>query len=347
MGRKQKRKNNREEIGGKNDKGKNKEKPRARKPLKTSAVVIITGDKNLSYSEVLAWARQTVKLNEEEVNFITTKRSATGGILLEIRGERNKEIAEKLTEALRTALSKYQSVRVHRPRQMAELTLVGLDISVTRDEVKQTISKETGCASDDINVGTIKTSPRGIGYVWIKCLLVKANLLGEKKRIKIGWASVRIDPLPVRRMQCFRCLKIGHTKARCDDENDRSDLCYNCGQKGHKASACKGKVKYVLCEEAGKPYNHRLGGSRCLAPPSRGRTGVFRRSPTRSPIRETAMDEVIQDTQTNNKEGSPGEAVAGQLPAADVVESMDTEEFENSIESDLIEDHYGEENTSN
>lgn len=62
-----------------------------------------------------------MKLNEEEIA-ITTKRSATGGILLEIKDEKNKEIAEKLTEALRTALNKYQNVRVHRPRQMAELT---------------------------------------------------------------------------------------------------------------------------------------------------------------------------------------------------------------------------------
>lgn len=56
---------------------------------------------------------------------ISTKRSATGGILLEIRGEKNEEIAIKLTEALRSALNKFPSIRVHRPRQMAELTLVG------------------------------------------------------------------------------------------------------------------------------------------------------------------------------------------------------------------------------
>lgn len=128
-------------------------------------MVITTGDRNLSYSEVLAWARQSIRLNGEEVNSITTKRSATGGILLEIKGEKNKEIAEKFTGTLRTALSKYQSVRVHRRRQIAELTLVDLDVSVTRDEVKQAIAKEVGCTSDDINVGIIKTSPRGIGYV--------------------------------------------------------------------------------------------------------------------------------------------------------------------------------------
>lgn len=143
---------------------------------------------------------------------------------------------------------------------MVELTLVELDVSVTRDEVKHSVAKEAGCAPDDISVGLVKTSPRDIGYVWVKCPLAEANLLGEKKRIKIGWASVRVDLLDLtRKMQCFRCLRIGHTKVRCDDENDRSDLCYNCEQKGYKATSCKGRTKCVLCEEAGKPYNHRLG----------------------------------------------------------------------------------------
>lgn len=91
------------------------------------AVVITVGDQNTSYAEVLAWARKSVMLNEDEMEVLTTKRSAAGGILLEIRGDKNKEIAERLTEALRRARSKYQNVRVHRPRQMAELTLVGLD----------------------------------------------------------------------------------------------------------------------------------------------------------------------------------------------------------------------------
>lgn len=288
-------------MDNRNNKGKNMDGVRTRKPLKTSAVVIITRNKNLSYSEILAWARQTVKLNEEEVNSITTKRSATGRILLEIRGEKNKEIAEKLTEALRTALNKYQSVRVHRPRQMAELTLVGLDVSVTKDEIKHSVARETGCAPDDISVGIIKTSSRGIGFVWVKCPLAETNLLVDKKRIKIGWASVRVDPLPVRKMQYFRCLRIGHTKARCDDETDRSGLCYNCGQRGHKATLCKGRTKCVLCEEAKKQHNHRLGRPKCQAPPSRGRLGIFRRSPTRSPMKDVIPEDPVRETQIENE----------------------------------------------
>lgn len=91
------------------------------------------------------------------MNALSTKRSATGGILLEVRGEKNEQIAEKLTESLRTALGKYRDVRVYRPRQMAEMTLVGLDVSVTRDEVRTAVAKEGGCFPDDVTVGFKKT----------------------------------------------------------------------------------------------------------------------------------------------------------------------------------------------
>lgn len=145
VGRKERRRADREAIGNKNRKG-NKEGTGLRKPLKTLAVVITIEDRSVSYSEVLAWARQTVNLSEEEINAINTKRSATGGILLEIKGDKNKEIAERLTESLRITLKKYQNVRVHRPRQMAEFTLVGLDVSVSRNEVKTAIAREEGCS---------------------------------------------------------------------------------------------------------------------------------------------------------------------------------------------------------
>lgn len=100
--------------------------------------------------------------------------------------------------------------------------------------------------------------------------------------------------------------------------------------------SCKGKTKCVLCEEVGKPHNHRLGGPRCLAPPSKGITGVFRRSPTRSPARNIATEEIMQETQTTKHVEDPEEMETNQPPADEIAEPMDAEAMENSIESDLI-----------
>lgn len=57
IGRKERKRNAREEINRKDERDKKKEKVKKKKPFKTSAVVITSGDRNTSYSEVLAWAR--------------------------------------------------------------------------------------------------------------------------------------------------------------------------------------------------------------------------------------------------------------------------------------------------
>lgn len=146
-------------------------------------------------------------------------------------------------------------------------------------------------------VDFIKNSLKDVGYVWVKCSLVEANVLEEKKKIKISWASVKVNLLPAKRMQCFRYLKIGHTKARCDSETNRSGLCYNCGQGEHKAIECKLRTKCILCDEASKVSNHRIGGPCCTAPLSKGRISVFRRSQSRSP-EKTGRE---KSTQVNSK----------------------------------------------
>lgn len=58
-------------------------------------VIITVDNNNVSYAEVMTWARENVNLTEAEVSNITTKRSATGGILLEIKEDKNNKVAEK------------------------------------------------------------------------------------------------------------------------------------------------------------------------------------------------------------------------------------------------------------
>lgn len=73
IGRKERRRSIREENTAQREKIRSIERNKIRKPLKTSAVVITVGDRNVSYSEVLSWVRQSVRLNEEELNAITLK----------------------------------------------------------------------------------------------------------------------------------------------------------------------------------------------------------------------------------------------------------------------------------
>lgn len=68
---------------------------------------------------------------------------------------------------------------------MAEIILVGMDVSITRDEIKAAVAREEECFIDDVTVGSIKNFP--IRFVWVKCCLAETNNLEEKKRIRIGW----------------------------------------------------------------------------------------------------------------------------------------------------------------
>lgn len=66
----------REETNYKKNKGTEKNVARKKKPLKISAVIITTKNNQVSYSEVLRWARQNVKLTDKETWAMSTKRSA-------------------------------------------------------------------------------------------------------------------------------------------------------------------------------------------------------------------------------------------------------------------------------
>ncbi|KYN09585.1 hypothetical protein ALC57_18295 [Trachymyrmex cornetzi] len=61
--------------------------------------------------------------------------------------------------------------------------------------------------------------------VWLKCPLIAAKKLINSKRIRIGWTMARIELLPERVVQFYRCLEIGHVRNQCRSENDRTMAC--------------------------------------------------------------------------------------------------------------------------
>jgi len=75
-----------------------------------------------------------------------------------------------------------------------------------------------------------------------------------------------VEALPERPMQCFKCMQKGHIRAACPNNDDHSDKCYRCGVAGHRARECTAPSNCVLCERAGRPANHRIGGPACPIP---------------------------------------------------------------------------------
>lgn len=104
----------------------------------------------------------------------------------------------------------------------------------------------------------------------------------------------------------------------------------------------------MLCEGAGKAFNHRIGGPKCIAPYSRGKLGVFRRSPTKSPTgpREEGLVGNGEPRTNQEEQIDPIMMREEQDVESDGMENMKTEELGISMESAVLEDLHGKDITS-
>lgn len=106
---------------------------------------------------------------------------------------------------------------------------------------------------------------------WTRCPLAAVNKLARIGRVRISWTTVRLEILPNRTLQYYRCMKRGHVRAECSSVMDRSSKCYRCGGEGHVTRECSSPAHCPVCAEAGVRANHRVGGKACNPPDKRKR----------------------------------------------------------------------------
>jgi hypothetical protein len=165
------------------------------------------------------------------------------------------------------------TVKVAAPTRMAELRVVGFDVSVDKEELRDALALAAGCGSTEVQVGEIGTSRSGLNSAWVRCPLAGAHKLFRAGRVALGWATARDEVIGKRPLQCFKCLVLRYVRATCVSTVDRSHLCYRSGESGHRARGCPASTaKCPLCESLGVPAAHRTGGAAC-SPPSQGRIG--------------------------------------------------------------------------
>nr|XP_034195327.1 uncharacterized protein LOC117611491 [Osmia lignaria] len=252
-------------------------KAKPARPPKTAAVTLtLAPDAKVTYAEVMATAREKVDLKTIGITEIRPRRAVTGGLVLEIPGEGRTDKATALEGCLQ-GVFRGTEVRVSRPVKMGEVRVSGLDDSVSPADVTAALAAVGGCTPAEVKVGEIRISPARLGTVWARCPLTALGKIVASGRILVGWSSARVEALPARPLQCFRCLEKGHVRQRCTCEVDRSDRCYVCGESGHKASSCSATPRCPLCTDLGRPAGHRLGAKSCALNP-RGRR---RRAPSR------------------------------------------------------------------
>jgi len=262
-----------------------------RKPRRTAAVMIVGKDKDFSYADALKEARNKISLDDLRIENSRVRKAANGGLIVEVIGPDGSGKANALAEQLQVILQ--DRARVTRPVTKGEIRLVGLDESVSTEDVRLAIAKYGECNEADIRIGSIRPMNNGLFTVWAKCPLSAAITMANEKKIRLGWTFVRVDLLEPRPTQCYKCWRYGHLKNSCTSQFDHSGCCFNCGGSNHRVGQCKLPAKCMVCADDKKDANHRLGSAQCATEVrTKQGTRIFYRTPVKTssgtlPTRQT------------------------------------------------------------
>lgn len=235
--------------------------PIIRRAPKTAAVVIKCSSDGLTYAEAIQRVKTKVSLPDLKIVGTKIRHTANGGVLIEVPGPDGSEKADALRRKVQEALG--DKAVVTRPVIKGELRIVGMDDSITAQEVVEVIAMEGGCLPEDVKVGPIRPMRNGLYTVWIQCPLAAAIRASTGNKIRIGWTIARIELLKARPIQCYRCWEQGHLMSSCKSAIDRSDMCYRCGKTGHSVRSRTSEFNCAICSSQGKDSKHRVGSNLC------------------------------------------------------------------------------------
>ncbi|XP_024868277.1 uncharacterized protein LOC112452350 [Temnothorax curvispinosus] len=247
---------------------------RSRRPPKTAAVSITSLKDDVSYADILKKARDNINLDSLGIETSKIRRGINGGIIIEIPGADGTTKADSLVGKLREVLD-INNIRITRPTTMGELRIWSFDDSISPTEIMNEVSVVGDCDEHLVKLGSIRKMNNGLNSVWVKCPLSAAIKISASNKVKIGWTIARVELLEARPVQCFKCWRYGHVRTTCNFPEDRTGACFRCGERGHQIGDCKEDPRCVICREAGRPSDHRLGSLNICTSvePIRGRRG--------------------------------------------------------------------------
>lgn len=126
----------------KKEKGKipaNKQDPskEVKRKMPKTAAVSIKGDveKGFSYADVLRKARSHIKMEDLQIEAPKIRKGLNGATIIEISGPECNDKAQRLVDKLQEILREDKAA-ITTPTNKGELRLVGLDESISKEEIK-------------------------------------------------------------------------------------------------------------------------------------------------------------------------------------------------------------------
>ncbi|EFN70483.1 hypothetical protein EAG_06199, partial [Camponotus floridanus] len=189
-----------------------------------------------SYADAIRIAKENISLKDMGIKNIRIKKAQGGALLIEISDPDGGEQAEKLKSELAEVLR--ETAFVTRPVRQGDLRIIGIDESVTPEEVAATIASVGDCKMDEVVTSPIRPMSNGLYMTWVRLPLAVAVRVAGRRKIMIGWATARVELLDAKPMQCWKCWEFGHVQANCSSNADRRGSCFRCGQAGQVARNC-------------------------------------------------------------------------------------------------------------
>jgi hypothetical protein len=204
---------------------------------RSSAVTLILSEEAKIYAEELTTATRKIPLAEVGIEKMKMRKVMTSAIVLEVPGDKDREKASVLATCLAQILDP-ATVKVAAPARMAELRVVGIDISIAKEELRNALALAAGCSGAEVQVGEIGTSRGGLGSAWVRCPLVEARsapfreLLGAPGAHRMGREACcpprrnkkRILPTTVEKSTADTPCAKGRTTKAVDGREEAIDL---------------------------------------------------------------------------------------------------------------------------
>lgn len=176
-------------------------KGKKRRVPRTAAVIVTCPEGQ--YKEVLRLAMDQIDPASLGIEGMTARRAVTGAQVFEVGSPDHHLKADALAARREVTVGK-EGVRVSRPSPNVELRIRDLCDAVTEEDVIRAVASVGGCAPDQVKIGPIRTTGRGLGTTWMRCPLAGTNQLVAARRLKVGWTAARVEALEARPLQCFK-----------------------------------------------------------------------------------------------------------------------------------------------